>query len=210
MLPNQRPQTNEAKLSLVAPPGGDAEMSVACGGDCASVLPSTMGPPTATIISQSSMKESPTGKNSKNTPKYLDARTIESGRIRTCCPKPMTAHTKFKLNQVTSKSFPMKLYKILTTPEFAKDIAWVHDGQAWKILNQTGFETNVIPKFFSHRGYHAFLKQARRWGFEREGIGMYSHEVCCKCYVVRAIMSNIIRTDPLTGLFVVPLAVLAR
>ena len=77
--------------------------------------------------------------------------------------------------------FPIKLHYILSNPEFADYICWLPHGRAWKVTDQKGFESKVIPKFFRSDRMASFMRQVNGWAFNRitEGPDMnaYYHEV---------------------------------
>ena len=78
--------------------------------------------------------------------------------------------------------FPVKLHRILSSRQFRHVITWLPHGRAWKIINQTVFEKEVIPLFFRHDQYTSFSRQVNAWGFRRIAQGSdansYYHEVC--------------------------------
>lgn len=56
-------------------------------------------------------------------------------------------------NAATSSAkmtFPVKLYNIIET-ESSDIISWVNNGDAFKIINHTRFESEVIPKYFRRK-----------------------------------------------------------
>lgn len=77
--------------------------------------------------------------------------------------------------------FPIKLHYILSNPEFSDYIAWLPHGRAWKVTDQKGFESKVIPKFFRSDRMASFMRQVNGWAFNRitEGPDMnaYYHEM---------------------------------
>lgn len=78
-------------------------------------------------------------------------------------------------------SFPMKLHKILSDPEYAEYISFLPHGRAFRIIKPKAFEEKVIPKFFRHAKYASFMRQVNGWGFKRISQGpdhnSYYHEV---------------------------------
>ncbi|KAI2496828.1 hypothetical protein MHU86_17664 [Fragilaria crotonensis] len=64
-------------------------------------------------------------------------------------------------------AFASRLHEILSNPEYSAYISWLPHGRAWKILDKTGFERNVIPNHFRHARYASFMRQVNGWGFKR-------------------------------------------
>jgi len=78
--------------------------------------------------------------------------------------------------------FPIKLHYILSNPALFQDyIAWLPHGRGWKVMDQKGFESRVIPKFFRSDRMASFMRQVNGWAFNRitEGPDMnaYYHEM---------------------------------
>jgi len=94
--------------------------------------------------------------------------------------------------------FPIKLHYILSNPEFSDYITWLPHGRAWKVSDQKGFETYVIPKFFRSDRMASFMRQVNGWAFNRitEGPDMnaYYHEVSFSS-------QGILRNTPDSSLF---------
>jgi hypothetical protein len=63
----------------------------------------------------------------------------------------------------TGTSFPTKLYKILSDPQYKEYIAWLPHGRAWRVLKPKQFEEKVIPKFFRSDRYASFMRQVSLW-----------------------------------------------
>ena len=80
-----------------------------------------------------------------------------------------------------AQNFPMELYRILATPEFQDIISWLPHGRAWRILQHSAFEEQVIPLFFRHGRYSSFARQVNGWDFKRITSGpdynAYYHEL---------------------------------
>jgi hypothetical protein len=78
-------------------------------------------------------------------------------------------------------SFPVKLHRILSDPEFQEYICWLPHGRSWKVSKQEEFEDKVIPLFFRHGKFASFMRQVNGWGFRRMPAGpeknSYYHEV---------------------------------
>eukprot|EP00545_Synedropsis_sp_CCMP1620_P011227 CAMPEP_0119011992 /NCGR_PEP_ID=MMETSP1176-20130426/6009_1 /TAXON_ID=265551 /ORGANISM="Synedropsis recta cf, Strain CCMP1620" /LENGTH=651 /DNA_ID=CAMNT_0006964883 /DNA_START=50 /DNA_END=2005 /DNA_ORIENTATION=- len=68
-------------------------------------------------------------------------------------------------------SFPVKLHRILSDPEFQEYICWMPHGRSWKVLQQDDFEDKVIPLFFRHGKFSSFMRQVNGWGFRRMPAG---------------------------------------
>jgi hypothetical protein len=60
-----------------------------------------------------------------------------------------------------SQSFPSRLHRILSTPEYQEYVTWFPNGRAWKILDKYQFEKRVIPQHFRHTRYASFMRQVR-------------------------------------------------
>lgn len=67
--------------------------------------------------------------------------------------------------------FPVKLHKMLGSPEFRDIIAWLPHGRAWRVLQPKALEEKVIPLFFRHTRYSSFTRQVNGWGFRRVSVG---------------------------------------
>jgi hypothetical protein len=61
-----------------------------------------------------------------------------------------------------SPTFPVKLHLILSTKDFAKIVAWLPHGRAWRIIDYKALEEKVIPLYFRHGRYSSFARQVRR------------------------------------------------
>jgi len=70
-------------------------------------------------------------------------------------------------NQGQARTFPLRLHKILSNPEYQDCIVWLPHGRAWRIVNKTQFEKKVIPHHFRHARYASFMRQVNGWGFNR-------------------------------------------
>ena len=58
-------------------------------------------------------------------------------------------------------TFPCKLHKILSDPQYSEYIAWLPHGRSWRVLKAKPFEEKVLPKFFRHGKYASFMRQVR-------------------------------------------------
>jgi HSF-type DNA-binding len=59
-------------------------------------------------------------------------------------------------------TFPYKLHKMLSDPEFSECISWLPHGRAWKIIRRTQFENDVLPHHFRHGRYSSFMRQVSK------------------------------------------------
>ena len=59
-------------------------------------------------------------------------------------------------------SFPVKLHRILSNPDFREVITWLPHGRSWRVLKPKLFEEGVIPLYFRHAKYASFMRQVRR------------------------------------------------
>ena len=62
--------------------------------------------------------------------------------------------------------FPSKLHRILSTPAYARIIAWRPHGRAWAVLDRPRFIQVVVPKHFDTRHYESFNRSVNGWGFK--------------------------------------------
>lgn len=78
-------------------------------------------------------------------------------------------------------SFPVKLHKILSNPEYSGIISWLPNGESWRVLQPKVFAEKIIPLYFRHARFPSFMRQVNGWGFRRisEGVdeNSYSNEV---------------------------------
>lgn len=65
------------------------------------------------------------------------------------------------------KTFPSKLFEILTHDEFSSIISWMQHGRSWKVHDQGQFEKNIMPQFFQQTKFASFARQVTGWGFKR-------------------------------------------
>lgn len=97
--------------------------------------------------------------------------------------QPPTAKCATASSQPSVKepTFPVKLYMILSNPEFKDIITWLPHGRSWRIIQQKAFEEHVLPLYFRHGRYSSFSRQVNGWGFRRvthgPDFGAYYHEV---------------------------------
>jgi hypothetical protein len=106
----------------------------------------------------------------------LDSALFDFGQT-TEKPKKQSSSYEVDMNL----PFPIKLHYILSNPEFSDYITWLPHGRAWKVTDQKGFESKVIPKFFRSDRMASFMRQVNGWAFNRitEGPDMnaYYHEM---------------------------------
>jgi HSF-type DNA-binding len=88
---------------------------------------------------------------------------------------------KRKSRRPSTTSFPTKLYKILSEPQYQDCIAWLPHGRAWRVLKPKILEDEIIPKYFRSDRLASFMRQVNGWGFKRitEGpdLNAYYHEM---------------------------------
>ena len=59
-------------------------------------------------------------------------------------------------------SFPVKLHRILSNPDFCEVIIWLPHDSSWRVLKPKLFEERVIPLYFRHAKYARFMRQVRQ------------------------------------------------
>jgi len=65
-------------------------------------------------------------------------------------------------------TFPPKLHKLLSNPEFSHIIGWMPHGRSWRVFEPDIFSKYVLPKYFSQQSkYSSFMRQVNGWGFKR-------------------------------------------
>jgi hypothetical protein len=71
-------------------------------------------------------------------------------------PKPIAA--------LYSKSFPRKLYDLLTqtSPEI---VGWLKEGVSFRVEDEAVFCSQVLPRYFSHTKMTSFKRQLNIYGF---------------------------------------------
>jgi len=107
----------------------------------------------------------------------LDSALFDFGQTST--EKPRKKSTSYEVDM--NLPFPIKLHYILSNPDFSDYVTWLPHGRAWKVTDQKGFESKVIPKFFRSDRMASFMRQVNGWAFNRitEGPDMnaYYHEM---------------------------------
>ncbi|KAL7542345.1 hypothetical protein ACHAWF_007159 [Thalassiosira exigua] len=67
---------------------------------------------------------------------------------------------------VNEELFPSKLHRILSTPEYARIIAWKRHGRAWYVIDRHRFVSEVLPRHFDHGNFESFNRSVNGWGFK--------------------------------------------
>mmetsp|Transcript_15654 Transcript_15654/g.24296 ORF Transcript_15654/g.24296 Transcript_15654/m.24296 type:complete len:403 (-) Transcript_15654:96-1304(-) len=67
----------------------------------------------------------------------------------------------------SARSFPATLLSIISNPEYDHIISWLPSGEAFGIHNRKDFESEILPKYFSHARFNSFVRKLNRWGFRR-------------------------------------------
>lgn len=94
-------------------------------------------------------------------------------------------------SQVIIPHFPSVLHQVLSDSEYAGTVlAWLPDGEAWKVLRWDALRRDVLPRYFSslrdENGsgcgtIDAFLYHLTSWGFKEitdgSDIGAYKHDL---------------------------------
>ena len=128
-------------------------------------------------------KESPVGASNKAATQAL----LDSSKILNATDIG-AAHPP---SHVVVPHFPSVLHQVLSSQEFGDSvIAWLPDGESWKVLRWDALRRQVLPKYFADlRDEHgrgsgtidAFLWHLTAWGFEeiKDGtdVGAYRHDV---------------------------------
>jgi len=86
-----------------------------------------------------------------------------------------------KQYNVRFQKFPLKLHIILSQPQFDDIISWMPHGRAWKVIDTTRLEKEVLPLCFESANYNSFNRIVNAWSFRRVSSGpdqgAYYHEV---------------------------------
>jgi len=128
-------------------------------------------------VPQLNMKNMPSSMQSiSGSMNMLDSSLFEFGQS---VEKPRKQTSSYEVDM--NLPFPIKLHYILSNPAFQDCITWLPHGRAWKVTDQKGFESKVIPKFFRSDRMASFMRQVNGWAFNRitEGPDMnaYYHEM---------------------------------
>ena len=67
---------------------------------------------------------------------------------------------------VNDNLFPVKLHKILSTPEYHHIIQWKPHGRAWIIKDKHLLSTVVLPSYFNHGNFESFNRSVNGWAFK--------------------------------------------
>jgi len=78
------------------------------------------------------------------------------------------------------KSFPDKLYAILSDPKWQHIISFKEDGRSWQVRDKQLLEKEVLPHYFRSGKYFSFTRKVLIWGFRRSGKATYYHELFCR------------------------------
>jgi len=78
------------------------------------------------------------------------------------------------------KSFPDKLYSILSDPKSQHIISFKEDGRSWQVRDKQLLEKEVLPHYFRSGKYFSFTRKVLIWGFRRSGKATYYHELFCR------------------------------
>jgi HSF-type DNA-binding len=89
-------------------------------------------------------------------------------------PDPLTPLTS--MGRVPN--FPAKIHAILSRNDFSNIICWMPHGRSWRVLDPTGFEQLIIPKYFGHSKFSSFIRQVNGWGFRRITCGIDTDSYC--------------------------------
>ena len=98
--------------------------------------------------------------------------------------RPLSVFTIF--SRMPAKAFSEKLWRCLASP--TPGIAWSHDGKSVVITDEERFRNETLPSCFGGNGlrspgivmWEAFLRQLRRYGFEKTGRTQFTHMVFCR------------------------------
>jgi len=96
-------------------------------------------------------------------------------------------------------TFPEKLHKMLSNPQFSHIIAWMPHGRAFKILNKKLLMEEAAPTYFYQSKFQSFTRQLNGWGFKRlyksgANFGCYYHE--CFLFNLPELTRLMIRVSP--------------
>ena len=91
------------------------------------------------------------------------------------------------LPSVRTAKLPVKLYAILSNPDYSDIITWMHHGRSWKVLSQQRFLDVVVPVYFEYSNYNSFNRLVNAWGFRKTskkspGGCSYFHEVRAEAF----------------------------
>ncbi|KAL7523877.1 hypothetical protein ACHAWF_000715 [Thalassiosira exigua] len=67
---------------------------------------------------------------------------------------------------VNEELFPSKLHRMLSSPEYARIIAWKRHGRAWYVVDRHRFVNEVLPRHFEHGNFESFNRSVNGWGFK--------------------------------------------
>ena len=75
------------------------------------------------------------------------------------------------------KSFPDKLYAILSDPQWQHIISFTEDGRSWQVKDKILLEKEVLPHYFRSGKYFSFTRTVVIWGFQWNGWATYYYDV---------------------------------
>ncbi len=90
-----------------------------------------------------------------------ESSSLKSSLVKRCgsmLPPPITI----------SAQFPFKLHQILDDAEqygFAHTIAWMDDGESFKVYDKDRLEQEIMPRYFTSGKFKSFQRSLNLWGF---------------------------------------------
>ena len=66
----------------------------------------------------------------------------------------------------TRHTFPRKLFDLLDQAP-TEIVAWLEDGNSFRVADESTFCERVLPKYFSHSKMASFQRQLNIYGFRR-------------------------------------------
>ncbi|XP_058184050.1 heat stress transcription factor A-8 [Rhododendron vialii] len=63
--------------------------------------------------------------------------------------------------------FLLKCYEMVDDQSTDASISWSSTGDSFVILDVTGFETELLPKYFKHNNFSSFVRQLNIYGFRK-------------------------------------------
>jgi hypothetical protein len=101
-----------------------------------------------------------------------------------------------------SKPFPELLYELLEDPS-TPTLAWSEGGTAWRIVDSSALEKELLPSYFGHGKLPSFVRLLNAYGFKRtknKVQGEYAHR-CFLRFVGRGDTSGAWGSCERVGLF---------
>lgn len=68
---------------------------------------------------------------------------------------------------LSANSFLIKLYKILTNPDYVEIISWTDEGRSFEIKNFESFVNEILPQYFKHKNFSSFIRQLNMYDFHK-------------------------------------------